>query len=574
MTSRNSSRIVGVAAAFALVVAGAGGCTLPWSNGGGADPSTGASDPRRAAEAFATAVAKGDLTGVPIAQGVAATATSGLSAALAGMGSIHPQVDVVDVPEVHGDTQQTTVTLHYSWPIRAGVPAWEYDAKLNVVREAGPDGQVWRAGWAVAALSPDLHRGERLQLISVPGKRGDILAADGTPIVTLRPVQRVGIDRTKLTPEQIGPSAAAVAAAVGVNAGTYTAAVRGAGASAFVEAITLRESDPMLAAARTKLDTIPGAVLLPTMLPLASTRTFARPLLGTVGQATAEMVSASGGSVKAGDLVGIGGLQQAQEATLKGSSGVQVRAVGTVSGTPVSRILHSVDAVPGTTLTTTLDLRLQSKAEALLVKVKPASAIVAVRPSTGAVLAAASGPGGQGYSTATLGQYAPGSTFKVASSLALLRRGLTPDTAVRCTPTAVVDGRAFTNHDGYPASATGSIPLRAAFAHSCNTAFVQAAGSLPQADLVSAAASLGLAGDPALGVPAYLGAVPESADAVQHAASMIGQDRVLASPLGMAVVAASAGAGHAVVPRLLDARSSAPAASLATTPSADRKSVV
>ena len=60
-----------------------------------------------------------------------------------------------------------------------------------------------------------------------------------------------------------------------------------------------------------------------------------------------------------------------------------------------------------------------------------ATAIVALRPSTGDVLAAASGPGTEGLNIATFGQYAPGSTFKVVSALALLRAGV-HHRAARC----------------------------------------------------------------------------------------------------------------------------------------------
>ena len=51
---------------------------------------------------------------------------------------------------------------------------------------------------------------------------------------------------------------------------------------------------------------------------------------------------------------------------------------------------------------------------------------MAIRPSTGELVAVASGPGSKGYNTATFGRYAPGSTFKVVSALALLRAGVTP----------------------------------------------------------------------------------------------------------------------------------------------------
>src|SRR5690606_5104211 len=156
---------------------------------------------------------------------------------------------------------------------------------------------------------------------------------------------------------------------------------------------------------------------------------------------------------------GLSGLQQRYDDRLRGTPGLRVEAV-TDGG--AGRLLLETEAQPGESLQTSLDVELQTAAERLLADIGPAGALVALRPSTGDVIAAASGPGSEGYSTATLGQYAPGSTFKVVTSLALLRAGMTPDEVVPCTPTIVVDGKQFKNYSDYPASALGRIPLRVA----------------------------------------------------------------------------------------------------------------
>src|SRR5690606_41464175 len=98
-------------------------------------------------------------------------------------------------------------------------------------------------------------------------------------------------------------------------------------------------------------------------------------------------------------------------------------------------------------------------------------------------------------------------------------------------------------HDALPIAS-----FRTAFAHSCNTALIDNRDLLGEGDLAQAAAALGLAADHALGYPAYLGQVPEPEGETEHAASLIGQGRVLASPLAMATVAASVQAGRTVVP--------------------------
>ena len=215
-------------------------------------------------------------------------------------------------------------------------------------------------------------------------------------------------------------------------------------------------------------------------------------------------------------------------------------------------MLFQTEIKAGTPLKTTLDPKLQQLAEDVLGKVGPASAIVALRPSSGAVLAAASGPGSNGYDTAMLGQYAPGSIFKMVDSLAMFRNGMTPDSKVDCPATLTVDGRTFKNAEGYPESSLGSVTLRDAFAHSCNTAFINARDTVSQAQLESAATSLGVAVEaPALGAAAFLGSVPGDAEGTEHAASMIGQGKVLLSPLAAAVMAGSVAKGAPVAAQLV-----------------------
>ena len=151
-------------------------------------------------------------------------------------------------------------------------------------------------------------------------------------------------------------------------------------------------------------------------LPLAPTRTFARALLGTAAEANAEQIEKSGGTLKAGDTTGTGGLQQQYDAQLRGTDGIQVFAekAGLTAEEKQAlpdegrRLLFQVEIKPGTPVKTTLDPNLQQLAEKVLADVGPASAIVALRPSSGAVLAAASGPGSNGYNTAHAGPVRPG----------------------------------------------------------------------------------------------------------------------------------------------------------------------
>ncbi|GAB3259555.1 penicillin-binding protein [Arthrobacter pigmenti] len=299
--------------------------------------------------------------------------------------------------------------------------------------------------------------------------------------------------------------------------------------------------------------------------------TASSPILGSVGQATGEIVESSKGTLEAGDTTGLSGLQYLHNKQLSGPPGITVLAApsedatGQSGGTEAeSRVLFESKPAPGKALQTTLDNDLQLLAEDVLQAEDSASAIVAMRPSSGEILAAADGPAGAGSANSMLGQYPPGSTFKVATSLGLIREGMTPESTVSCTDTY----QGFQNAPTYPDSALGDIPLKTAVAQSCNTAFISESETVSQRDLASAAAALGIGVETELGYPAFFGSVPAKADPALHAVSMFGQGEVQVSPLSLATMAASVGEGDRVTPKLLEQSASGGAASAEPTESA------
>jgi cell division protein FtsI/penicillin-binding protein 2 len=499
--------------------------------------------PGAAAKQLAAALGSGDFTKVALTGATPAEATTQRTAAFEGLAPWQPRVDVQGVATTKGKPDSATVTFTYTWDVDASAHDWTYTTTAQLTRV----NDAWQSAWTPYVLAPDLVAGETLSATRVPAARAGVVTTSGAPIVTDRAVVRVGIDKTRVDATTQDASARALAQKLGMDPAVYAAQVAAAGAKAFVEAVVVRAGDTTYDL--TAITAIAGVNLVPATMPLAPTRRFARPILGTVGAATAEIVGASNGAIKAGDTTGLSGLQRQYDAQLRGDPGLTI--VATQATTKAARTLFHSDPVPGTPLVVTLDPKLQDAAESILDSVVPASAIVAIRPSTGDVLVAASGPGGNGLSTATAGTYAPGSTFKLASALALMRAGLTPDSPLECPPTVTVDGRDFSNAPGYPQNRLGQITLRTALANSCNTAFIGARDTAPQSALADAAASLGLGVDAPLGFPAYLGSVPASAEGTDHAASMIGQAQIQASPLAMARVAASIAHGSLVQPRLV-----------------------
>jgi cell division protein FtsI/penicillin-binding protein 2 len=537
-----------------IVVLAAAGCgvSLPRPN-----PNRNGDTPDRAAAALAAGLSAKDLSSVPFVGASSAGVNDQFQPLVAGMGPLKPSVTVASVSR---DGSSATASLLFTWTF-PGVPErWTYPTEVKLAEESGQ----WKTSWQPSIVHPQLDGTHRLSERRLHPERGELLGEAGVPIVVDRPVFRIGIDKSAVTGEQAKASAIRLARVVKVNPKAYAAKVAVAGKEAFVVAIVFRMDAPDLPLG-SQIRNIPGALSIRTGQMLAPNRDFARPIIGTVGEATKEDVDQSAGAIVAGDQVGLSGLQKRYDAQMRGTPGVRVQ-LGAAKPSDISAspsptpsaaetepaVLFEAMPVPGQPLTTTLNVGLQKLAEKTLETTKPASALVAIRPSTGAIVAAANGPGNRGQSLATIGRAAPGSTFKVVSALALLRAGLTPESSIRCPTTVTVNGRRFSNYSDYPNSHLGTIAFRTALAQSCNTAFIGQRGKLDKSALADAAGSLGVGIDYDVGFPSFFGSVPSDPTATGRAAAMIGQGKIEASPMAMAAVAASVAGGQTVIPHLLE----------------------
>lgn len=502
-----------------------------------------------AAGNLASALTNLDVGGLKFFELDGTTAQQGLQSIVRNMAGASVEVSAGELTQ--GDSRDSqNVPLHWVWTVDGSQEKWEYDtvAQLQKVDDQ------WQTKWEPKLVHSDMTQTSGLQLITDAPVRGEILGANDFKIVALRPVVRVGLDKAQLTDEeQQKKSARALAELLEIDADTYETAVKNAGEQQFVEAIVLRqeafkEIDPQ------KYEEIIGVHTYSDSLSLAPSANFAPDILGTVGDASEEDIKNSDGKISAGQQVGRGGLQGRFQEALGGTYGYAVNIVNLEpDGNPGFKLStpKEIEAVNGKSLTITLDSDLQQKAVEILADQKSPSAIVALRVSTGEIITAANGEASEGFSTALLAQYAPGSTFKVPTSLALLRKDFTPESTVDCSESVTVDGQTFKNASTYPADALGKQPLSVAVAQSCNTAFINERETVSQADLQNAAKSLGLEMTVDLGVDAFMGTVPATDSPVTHAASMIGQGDILVSPLSMAVVAASTAKGEIVKPILV-----------------------
>ena len=440
-----------------------------------------------------------------------------------------------------GDAATARLTLRWQIPRIGG---WATTRRSACARSE----DEWRVRWSPKTVHPKLDGVTRLGTTSVPKARGEILDRDRRPLMR----ERRGGARGRRRGE--GEAARRHGARAGRRARRRCRAAWSARSAAAGSSSSSTRSPcarTTTAACAPALDAVPDAATAESTAMLAPSRGFARALLGTVAPATKEQLEKLGGSAGPGADVGQWGLQARFERRL--------------APVPERRVVIRAGAMPIETLAKRRGRRAARSPPRSTRGCRPRprrrwpavtdeAALVAVQPSTGDVLAVANRPLESSYDRALEGTYAPGSTFKVVSTAALLRDGLSVGDTVRCPPTIEAGGRQFKNFEG---GAAGAVPFSRDFAVSCNTAFVSLAPRLAPDALSRTARDYGLGRKLDLAVPAAGGQVPPGEDAVERAAAMIGQHEILASPLAMASVAATVADGplaRAAAARLRPAR--------------------
>ena len=150
---------------------------------------------------------------------------------------------------------------------------------------------------------------------------------------------------------------------------------------------------------------------------------------------------------------------------------------------------------------------------------------------------------------ATQGLYIPGSTFKVLSSIAYLKKGVDLDYDDKGT--TVIDGYKIAN---YNEKANGKIGLKEALMNSANTYYADKSTELQNGDFLSVTDSFMLGKKYDFDITRSFSKIVYSnkIDKLEKAASAFGQGKNLVTPLDMANVAAAiANDGKMMKPRLV-----------------------
>ncbi len=190
-----------------------------------------------------------------------------------------------------------------------------------------------------------------------------------------------------------------------------------------------------------------------------SLRTYPRPIaahvLGYVGEVNEEMI-ARDDYYKAGDYIGISGIERAYEKELRGEKGRKIYLVDVhnrIQGS-YQEGRYDIQETVGKNITITIDGDLQAYAEMLMQKFR--GSVVALEPSSGEILALVTSPAYEPslligrsrtenyqrlntdslkplFNRALMAQYPPGSTWKPVTGLIGLQEGvISPNTEYDC----------------------------------------------------------------------------------------------------------------------------------------------
>lgn len=474
--------------------------------------------PEPTAEAFFAALATGDTEAAAALSDRPADARAALNEAWAGL-----QASGLDARVIGSSYTEDTgsVTYRYTWHLPKD-RTWTYDGKLNMVRDEG----TWEVRWSATGLHPKLGENQTLALRADAPRRASVNERGGTDVLVPGYIYHYGLDAKTAAGELMASSRAVVDALreFDPTLDAQRLAEQASSSPGALSLITLKQADHERVSVA--LNNRPGVVITPQAELLPTDPRFAPAIVNEVKKSVVD------------DLVG----QPGWRVVTVNQNGADVD------------VLNEVPGAPAPSVTISLDRMVQNAAQDAVNMVGKKAMIVAIKPSTGEILAVAQNPAADADgSTATMGLYPPGSTFKIVTAGAAIDRDMaTPNTLLGCPGTADIGHRTVPNYGGFD---LGTVPMSRAFASSCNTTFAELASKMPPRGLTTAAAQYGLGLDYHIdGITTLTGSVPPTVDLAERTEDGFGQGKVLASPFGMAMVASTVAAGKTPVPQLIEGR--------------------
>jgi hypothetical protein len=475
--------------------------------------------PAPIAERFFAALSNGDTAAAAEFSDDPSDAREALNAAWAGLQANHLDAQILGTKY----TEDTgTVAYRFTWHLPKK-RAWTYDGQLKMARDEGR----WQVRWTTTGLHPRLGEHQTFALRADPPRRAAVNELGGSDVLAPGYLYHYTLDASRAGGNLI-TTARAVVDALRPFDDTLNdpqrLAEQASSSAKPLDLITLRTDDNNNVAPA--IGNLPGVVITPQAELLPTDDRFAPALISQVKKAVVDQ--------------------------LDGQAGWRVVSVNQ-NGVDVA-VLHEVEPSPAPSISISLDRAVQNAAQHAVDGQGRQAMIVAIKPSTGEILAVAQNAAADAAGPiATTGLYPPGSTFKMITAGAVLERDMAnPNTLLGCPGQVDIGHRTIPNYGGFD---LGVVPMSRAFASSCNTTFAELASRMPPRGLTQAAARYGIGLDYQVdGIATVTGSVPPTVNLAERTEDGFGQGKVVASPFGMALVAATVAAGKTPVPKLIEGR--------------------
>jgi len=414
-----------------------------------------------------------------------------------------------------------SVNYRFTWELPKN-RTWTYDGVLNLIRDEGK----WRVRWVASALHPKLGENQTLELRADPPRRAAVNEQSGTEVLVPGSLYHYQLDAAK-SGANLMSTARVVSDVLRPFDDTFNPqrlAEQASSSNGPMELITLRPFDHDRVAPL--LDGLPGVIVTPQAEMLPTDQHFAPAVVNEVKKAVID--------------------------ELDGEAGWRVVSVNKNSSDV--DVLTEVAAKPAPSISITLDRGVQNAAQNAVDGQWRKAMLVVIKPSTGDILAVAQNAAADiDGPAATTGLYPPGSTFKIVTAGAALQRNMaTPNTLMGCPGEIDIGYRTIPNYNRFD---LGTVPMARAFANSCNTTFAELASRMPPSALTDAASEYGIGADYTIeGLTTVTGTVPATVNLAERTEDGFGQGKVLVTPFGMALAAATVAAGTTPTPHLIVGR--------------------
>ena len=506
-STSQATKATGLVSALALVAAGALSACTPRPDG-----------PAPAAAQFFADLGRGDTGAAAQLSDLPTEAHAALNEAWSGLQATHLDAKILGSRY----TEDTgSVNYRFTWELPKK-RTWTYDGVLNLIRDEGK----WRIRWVASALHPKLGENQTLELRADPPRRASVNESSGTEVLVPGSLYHYQLDAAKSGANLMSTARVVtdVLRPFDDTLNPQRLAEQASSSNGPLELLTLRPSDHDRVAPL--LDGLPGVIVTPQAEMLPTEEHFAPAVVNEVKKAVID--------------------------ELDGEAGWRVVSVNKNSADV--DVLNEVAAKPAPSISITLDRGVQNAAQNAVDGQWRKAMLVVIKPSTGDILAVAQNAAADADGpAATTGLYPPGSTFKIVTAGAALQRNMaTPNTLLGCPGQIDIGYRTIPNYNKFD---LGTVPMAKAFANSCNTTFAELASRMPPSALTDAASEYGIGADYTIeGLTTVTGTVPATVNLAERTEDGFGQGKVLVTPFGMALAAATVAAGTTPTPHLIVGR--------------------